>query len=152
MNPPAERTLVENRKARHDYDLTDTFEAGVALRGSEVKSLRGGRGNLREAYVQMRPDGAWLMQCHISPYEQANINNHEPTRARRLLLHRHELSKLKKATAERGMTIVPTRLYLKGSLIKLEIAVGRGRKSYDKRHALKAKDAKREMDRARRGG
>lgn len=143
----ATRSLVENRRARHDYELTDRFEAGISLLGSEVKSLRAGHGNLREAFVRLRDDGAWLMQCHISPYEQANINNHEPTRPRRLLLHAHELSKLRKATAEKGMTLVPTKLYLKGSKIKLEIAIGRGKKSHDKRHSLKERDARREMAR-----
>ena len=150
MAKPADRTLVDNRRARHDYDLTDRFEAGISLVGSEVKSLRAAQGNLREAYVRVKADGAWLMGCHISPYEQANINNHEPVRPRRLLLHHHELNKLRKAAGEKGMTLVPTRLYLKGSLIKLEVAIGRGRKGQDKRQALKARDAKREIDRHRR--
>ena len=151
MKAEAERLLVENRKARHDYELTDRFEAGVALRGSEVKSLRAGNANLREAFIVLKSDGAWLTGCHIAAYEQANQFNHEPTRRRQLLLHHHELAKLRKAIAVKGMTLVPTKLYLKGSRVKLEIAIGRGRKQHDKRHALKAQDAKREIDRARRG-
>lgn len=149
MKPPAVRVLVENRKARHDYELGDRFEAGLALVGSEVKSLRAGQANLREAYVTLKPDGAWLMGCHISHYKEANVQNHEPLRPRRLLLHLHELSKLRKATAEKGMTIVPTQLYLKGSRIKLEIAVGRGKKHHDKRQALKERDAQMEIRRSR---
>lgn len=151
MKPPDERTLVENRKARHDYELTDHFEAGLALLGSEVKSLRAGNANLREAYVQLRDDGAWLVGCHIAPYEQASHFNHDPLRRRQLLLHHHELTKLRKATHEKGMTVVPVRLYLKGSRMKLEVALGRGRKHHDKREAIKDRDAKRDIQRAQRG-
>lgn len=150
MKGDGTRLLVDNRKARHDYTLTDTFEAGISLLGSEVKSLRAGNANLREAFVVLKDNGAWLVNCHISPYTQANVFNHEPTRKRQLLLHRHELSKLRKATTEKGMTVVPTKLYLKGSRVKLEVAVGRGKKLHDKRHDLKAKQAKREMERAQR--
>ena len=138
MKAPAVRTLVENRKARHDYELSDRFEAGLALLGSEVKSLRAGKGNLAEAYVTLKKSGAWLMDAHISPYLQANQFNHEPTRPRQLLLHQHELQKLRKALHQKGMTIVPLKLYLKGSRLKLEIAIGKGRKSHDKRHIAHA--------------
>jgi SsrA-binding protein len=144
---PRIKMLVENRRARHDYDLKDKFEAGVALVGSEVKSLRAGKGNLQEAYVTVRANGVWLIDAHISPYAQANQFNHKPRRARRLLLHHHEISKLRKASKIRGMTIVPLKLYLKGSYVKLEIALGKGRQQHDKRHALKAREAKRDMDR-----
>jgi SsrA-binding protein len=137
-NPPI-RNLVTNRRAKFDYLLEDTFEAGLALVGSEVKSLRAGSANIKEAFVRIGKDGAWLVGCHISPYEAANRNNHDPLRERRLLLNRHELSKLRKATTERGKTIVPIRLYLKGSRVKLEIAVGKGKKNYDKRATLKDK-------------
>ncbi len=133
------RVLVTNRRATFDYELHDRFEAGVSLLGSEVKSLRGGRANLQEAYVRIDPEGATLVGCHISPYEQANRNNHAPLRERRLLLQRTELTKLRKATAERGYTVVPTKIYLKGSWVKIEIAVGRGKKTYDKRESLKKK-------------
>ena len=144
---PRIKQLVDNRRARHDYDLGDRFEAGIALVGSEVKSLRAGKGNLQEAYVAVRPDGAWLVDAHISPYRQANQFNHEPRRTRRLLLHHHEISKLRKATAIKGMTIVPLKLYLKGSMVKLEIAVGKGRRQHDKRHAIKEREAKRDIRR-----
>ena len=140
--------IVVNRKARHSYEIFDTFEAGLSLLGSEVKSLRGGRANLQEAYVRLDRDGnAELLGCHISPYEAANRNNHEPLRPRRLLLHNHELSKIRKATRERGMTIVPLRMYFKGSRVKLEIGLAKGKKSHDKRHDLKARDAKRDAQR-----
>lgn len=145
------RDLVTNRRARHDYEIADTFEAGLALLGSEVKSIRAGRANLQESYVRLDDDlDAWLLGCHISPYEQANRNNHEPVRPRRLLLHRHELRKLHRETRQKGRTIVPLRLYLKGSRIKLEIGLATGRRKADKRHALKEKDARREMARAAR--
>lgn len=148
-DPNRIKDLVVNRRARHEYELYEHFEAGLALLGSEVKSLRAGKGNLQEAYVGLQPDGAWLMQCHISPYNHANRQNHDPMRPRRLLLHSHELLKLRRATAERGMTIVPLRLYLKGSLVKVEIAIARGKKLHDKRHALKERDARRDMERHR---
>jgi len=143
------RDIVVNRKARHEYFVEETFEAGLSLLGSEVKSLRAGRANLQEAYVRLDAGGAWLVGCHISPYTHANRNNHEPTRDRRLLLHRSELYKLRRGTQQKGMTIVPLRIYLQGSLFKVEIALAKGKKLHDKRHALKAKQAKREMDRGR---
>ncbi len=141
------RNLIENRRARHEYTLLDKFEAGLALLGSEVKSLRMGRGNLKEAFILIKSDGAWLMQCHISQYTHANRQNHDPIRPRRLLLHHHELNKLRRSTNEKGMTVVALRMYLKGSRVKLEIALAKGKKTHDKRHALKERDAKREMRR-----
>jgi SsrA-binding protein len=144
-----QRDLVTNRKAHHEFFIEDRFEAGLALLGSEVKSLRAGQANLQEAHVRLTPDGAWLHGCHISPYKWANRNNHEPVRPRRLLLRRSELAKLRKGTKEKGMTIVPLRLYLKGSWVKVEIALAKGKKYHDKRHSLKARDARRDMDRAR---
>jgi len=146
VEPPV-RTLIEHRKARHEYAIFDTFEAGLSLLGSEVKSLRIGRGNLKEAFVLIKPDGAWLMQCHISQYTHANRQNHDPIRPRRLLLHRHELNKLRRGTREKGMTVIALRMYLKGSRVKLEIALAKGKKLHDKRHALKERDATREMRR-----
>lgn len=147
--PPRERALIENRRARHEYDLGDSFEAGISLLGSEVKSLRGGRGNLQEAWVRIDDEGATLIGFHISPYEQANRNNHEPLRHRRLLLNRSELAKLRKGT-EKGLTIVPTKVYVKGRYIKVEITLAKGRKLHDKRHAIKERDVVREMRRQRR--
>jgi SsrA-binding protein len=143
------RVLVENRRARFDYALEDTFEAGIALAGSEVKSVRMGKANLQEAWVRLDADGAWLMGCHISPYAEANRFNHEPLRERRLLLNRSELAKLRKQVSIRGRTIVPTRIYLKGSWVKVEIAVATGKKLHDKRHAIKERESKREMARSR---
>ncbi|NCG21940.1 MAG: SsrA-binding protein SmpB [Rhodobacterales bacterium] len=150
MKPPALKILVENRKAKHEYDIGDRFEAGISLLGSEVKSLRNGRGNLAEAYVVIRPSGAWLMDCHISPYAQANQFNHEPLRKRQLLLKQPELAKMRKATQQKGMALVPLKIYVKGSRIKLEFAIAKGRKNYDKRQALKTRDAKKDIRRASR--
>jgi SsrA-binding protein len=143
------RDLVKNPKARHEFHVLDVFEAGVGLLGSEVKSLRAAKGNLREAYIRLKGDGAWLMQCHISAYTPANRQNHDPVRPRRLLLNRHELAKLRRGTREKGMTIVPLRIYLKGSLIKVEIALSKGKKLHDKRETLKARDAERALRRIR---
>jgi len=147
--PEPVRNIVTNRRARHDYHLHDRFEAGIALLGSEVKSLRAGKANLQEAYVRLDPGGAWLVGCHISPYTHANRLNHDPLRERRLLLHQREIDKLQRGTREKGMTIVPLRLYLKGSRVKVELALAKGKRLHDKRESLKARDAKREIERRR---
>jgi SsrA-binding protein len=147
---PQIRVLIENRRVRHEYLLEDSFEAGISLLGSEVKSLRAGNANLAEAWIRLDPVGATLVGSHISPYPQANRQNHEPMRERRLLLHHHELLKLERGVRQKGMTVVPVRLYLKGSRVKLEIALARGKKLHDKRDTLRQRDAQREMDRARR--
>ena len=147
---PSIRVLIENRRARHDYQLLDIFEAGVALLGSEVKSIRMGNANLAEAYVRLSDDGAWLVGCYVAPYTEAHRENHEPRRPRRLLLHGSELLKLNRGVRQRSMTVVPVKLYLKGSRIKLEIALARGKQHQDRRQDLKERDAKREMERARR--
>lgn len=144
------RNLVLNRRAKHDYFLSDVMEAGISLLGPEVKSLRAGKANLQDGYVKLTATGALLVGCHISMYAEANRENHEPLRERALLLHRNELDRLRKATRERGVTVIPLRLYLKGNRVKVEIALAKGKKHYDKRHTLKEKDAKREMDRNRR--
>lgn len=149
MSKTENRDVVVNRKARHDFNLSDSFEVGLQLLGSEVKSLRAGNANLRDAHVQLRGDGAWLMGLHISPYIEAHQFNHDPLRPRKLLLHRHELSKLQRAIQQKGMTIVPLRIYRKGSLFKAEIALAKGKKLHDKRESLKAKDAERDMHRVR---
>lgn len=144
------RQLHENRKARHEYTLTDTLEAGMVLLGSEVKSLRvSGNVNFADAYVDLRPDGAWLLSAYIAPYEQANRENHDPRRPRKLLLHKREIEKLRKATRERGVTLIPIKLYFKGSRVKVELAVAKGKKQYDKRQALKAKDVEKQLRRIR---
>lgn len=145
----AQRDLVANRKAFHEFSVEDRFEAGLVLRGTEVKSLRMGRANLQEAFVRVAPEGAYLEGCHISPYEQGNRFNHEPLRSRRLLLQRPELFKLRKGIAEKGLTIIPLRVYLLGSIVKVEIALAKGKKLHDKRQSLKERDAKREMSRNR---
>jgi len=147
---PPIRVLIDNRRARHEYLLLDSFEAGISLLGSEVKSLRAGEANLQEAFVTLRADGAWLHGLHINPYRWATHEQHEALRPRRLLLHRHELAKLRKATGQKGMTIVPTKIYLKGSRIKVEVSLAKGKKLHDKRHSLKERDARRDMDRHRR--
>ena len=142
------KLIVSNRKARHDYHLDDRFEAGLVLQGTEVKSLRGGKGSLVEAWVKLDQGEAWLMQAHIPEYAFGNRNNHDPTRPRKLLLHRRELDRLAHTVGSQGVTLVPTRLYLKGGRIKLEFAVGRGKNVADKRQSAKERDARREMDRA----
>jgi len=145
-----EKTVTVNRKAQHDYHIVRTLEAGLSLRGTEIKSIREGRVSIREAYV--RPDGGevWLVGAHIAHYAPAGSTNHDPTRRRRLLLHKRQIAELRRAVESEGVTIVPLRLYLKGGRAKLEIAVGRGKKRYDKRAAMAKRDADRQMQRALR--
>ncbi len=142
--------IARNKKARHNYELLDTFEAGLELLGSEVKSLRNGRASLAEAYVKVRKGEAWLQGAHIPPYAHATHENHEPKRHRKLLLGKRELKKLHQGTNEKGLTVVPLKLYFKGPWAKVEIALGRGKKMHDKRESLKRDQDKRDMDRARR--
>jgi SsrA-binding protein len=141
------KTVASNRKAQHEYDLEETFEAGIALTGTEIKSVRAGRVNLRDGYVQVKPNGAWLMNCHISPYDPASRENAEPLRPRRLLLHKKELMRMQSRVAERGWTIVPLRVYLKDNRAKVEIALARGKRQYDKRESIARRDADRDMER-----
>ena len=143
-----EKLIAENRKARHDYYLSDFVEAGLVLTGTEVKSCRDGRANLRQAYAEIRGNEAWLVGAHISVYEQGNINNHEPERARKLLLHRHQVDEMNEKVREKGMTLAPTRLYFKDGRVKIEIAVARGKDLHDKRADVVKRDADREMQRA----
>lgn len=144
------KEILANRRARFEYTLGDKFEAGLSLLGSEVKSLREGRvTTLNEAFIMVDAKGAKMLNLHIPPYPWANRNNHEPRRERRLLLNRHEIEKLRKGLTTGGMTIVPLRLYWKGNKVKLEIALGKGKKTHDKRAAIKDRDAKREMERHR---
>ncbi len=143
------KLIVSNRRARHDYFLDDRYEAGLVLQGTEVKSLRGGKGSLAEAWVKIDDNGeAWLMQAHIPEYEYGNINNHNPVRPRKLLLHRREIDEASRAVSAKGATLVPTRIYLRGGRIKLEFALGKGKNVADKRQTAKERDAKREIDRA----
>ena len=150
MSDDTTRLLNDNRRARFEYTLSDALEAGLVLVGSEVKSLRvSGNVNLSDAFVDLRPDGAWLLQSYIAPYEQANRENRDPRRARKLLLHANQITKLRKATREKGVTVIPTKLYFKGSRVKLEIAVARGKKQYDKRQSIKERDVERQLRRIR---
>lgn len=148
---PGEKLIAQNRRARHDYDLMDRFEAGLVLKGSEVKSLREGHADLKDSYITIRRGEAFLVGCHIRPYAFARDGGHEPEADRKLLLHAREIQKLQRQTDERGLTLVPLRLYFRKGRAKLEFAVGRGRRTHDKRHAIKERDQKREIDRALRG-
>ena len=140
---PGEKLIASNKKALHDYFVLQKAEAGVALTGTEVKSLRGGKANIKDSYVLFKYGEAFLFNAHISPYSHGNLQNHEPERNRKLLLHRREIEKLHEQVVEKGLTVVPLRLYFKGGKVKVEIAVVRGKKLYDKRETEK----KRELDR-----
>ncbi len=144
------KLVAQNKKARHDYAIEDTFEAGIVLTGTEVKSLRQGRCSLADAYASVQDGEVWLLGAHIPEYADGTRANHDPDRPRKLLLHRAEIDKLLAKAAEKGLTIVPLQIYFKKGIAKVEISVARGRKLYDKREALKAQDAKRDMDRALR--
>ncbi len=148
---PSQKTVVSNRRALHDYDIVERFEAGIVLTGAEVKSLRGGRGSLREAYGRVRGDEVWLEGMHIPPYEQAmDKARQDPTRTRKLLLHRREIERLVGKTAERGLALVPLRVYFSHGLAKLELGLGRGKRQYEKRQALAEREHRREMEQAAR--
>jgi SsrA-binding protein len=142
-----EHTVALNRRARHDYNVEETVEAGLVLTGSEIKSIRAGRANLAEAYARIEKGEAWLIGAHIAPYEQANQFNHEPTRTRKLLLHRRQIAELLGKTQTKGYTLIPLRLYIRDGLAKLEIGLGRGRKAYDKRRVIAERDARRQLER-----
>ncbi len=144
----SKKTLVRNRKARHDYFIEDTFEAGIALQGTEVKSARGQRMNLSDSYARVDNGEIWLVGLHISPYKQGNVFNHDPLRIRKLLMHKREIERLRKQKEEKGMTIIPLSLYLKNGRIKVELALAKGKHLYDKRQDKAARDATREMARA----
>jgi SsrA-binding protein len=143
----SEQTVALNRRARHDYAIDETIEAGLVLTGTEIKAIRAGRANLAEAYARIERGEAWLIGAHIAPYEQGNRNNHEPTRTRKLLLHRDQIAELIGRTQAKGFTLVPVRLYIRDGLAKLEIGVARGKKAYDKRRAIAERDARRELER-----
>lgn len=145
---PGIKVLARNRKARFDYHVLETFEAGMALTGTEVKSAREGKVQLKDSYVEVRDGQAWLVGAHISPYSHGNRENHDPERPRKLLLRRREIDKLMGRSIIRGQTIVPLAVYLKGSWIKVEIALAQGKKLYDKRRAQKEKVVEREMEEA----
>lgn len=142
------KVIAQNKKAYHDYFVDDEIEAGIELAGTEVKSVRLGRVNLKDSYISCKTGEAILIGMHISPYEQGSINNHEPLRSRRLLLHRKEINKLIGLTSQEGCTLIPLKLYFKGQYVKLSVGVCRGKKNYDKRAAIAERDAKRNIDRA----
>ncbi len=142
------KLIATNRKAYHDYFLEDTYEAGIVLTGTEIKSVRAARVNLRDGFVQVKDGEAWLINVHISPYDFGNRENHEPRRERKLLLHRQEIRKLQSKVSERGWTIVPLRMYIKDGRAKVEIALVRGKRLYDKKDAIAERDADRELRRA----
>ena len=146
-------TLSVNRKARHDYFIEDTMEAGMVLKGTEIKSMREASVNLRDSFVVVRNGEAWVRDMHVSPYSQASTHEDEldPKRPRKLLLHKRQIRKLDEATSQKGMTIVPLRLYLKNNRAKLEIGVAKGKKQYDKRNSIAERESKRRIERALRG-
>jgi len=142
------KLIANNKKAYHDYFIDDVYEAGIALQGTEVKALRLGNANLKDSFCRIRNGEVFVDNMHISPYEMGNRENHDPTRSRKLLLHREEIGKLIRKVEEKGFSLVPTKLYFKNSRVKLEIGVARGKKLHDKRETLKRKEADREMARA----
>lgn len=144
------KTIAENRKARHDYFIEDTYEAGLCLVGTEVKSIRAGRVNVKDSYVKIKNGEAIVVGMHISPYEQGNIFNRDPFRERKLLLHKREIMKLRALSEADGYSLIPLSLYLKDGLVKMELAVAKGKKLYDKRHDIAERDAKRQIEQRRK--
>jgi SsrA-binding protein len=145
--PSGEKLIADNRRARHDYNLLERVEAGLVLSGSEVKSLRQGHAILQRAYADARDGEIWLVGLHIPPYEQASVEPHEPDRDRKLLLHRRQIDQLSAKTAEKGLTLVPTRLYFKDGRAKVELAVARGKEGRDKRRDIADRETKRRLER-----
>ena len=141
------RLIANNKKAYHDYFIEETYEAGIALVGTEVKSLRMGKCSIKESFVRIEDDGVYILGMHISPYEKGNIFNKDPLRTRKLLLHKREINKLRGAIAQKGYTIVPLQVYFKESLVKVEIGLAKGKKLYDKRTDIAKKDQRREAER-----
>jgi SsrA-binding protein len=146
----SDRSIATNRRARHEYEILETLEAGLVLRGTEVKSLRAGLVNFKDSYATVRNGEVWFLGCHISPYSHGTDANHDPERDRKLLLHEREIKRLSGKIAERGLTLVPLKLYFKKGRAKLEIGLARGKKLHDKRSALREREVRREMDKAAR--
>ncbi|MBR9979385.1 MAG: SsrA-binding protein SmpB [Desulfatitalea sp.] len=144
------KIIAENRKARHDYFIEDEYEAGMVLTGTEVKSLRQGRANLKDSYARIRNGEVWVHQMHISPYAFAYYDNHDPLRVRKLLLHNHEIKQLYGKMNERGYSLIPLRLYFRGGKVKLLLALAKGKKQYDKRDSIRQREHKRDLDRQRK--
>jgi len=146
VNSKSNNDLVSNRRATFNYEILETFEAGIALQGTEIKSLRNNGGSLQEAYVKVIGNDLWLVGCNIAPYRFGNIHNHEERRERKLLMHKREIDRLRTATQEKGQTIIPLAFYLKDGRVKVKIATAKGKKNFDKREAIKERDEKRHMD------
>lgn len=144
------KIIADNRKARHEYFIEDRFEAGLALKGTEVKSLRQGRANLKDSYARIRKGEVYVHQLHISPYPFAYYDNHDPLRVRKLLLHRYEIKKLYGKMNERGYALIPLRLYFRDGKVKMELALAKGKRKYDKRESIKRRDEQRDLDRQRK--
>jgi len=147
-----DRTIATNRRARHEFEILETFEAGLVLRGTEVKSLRAGQVNFKDSYATVKHDEMWLLGCHIPTYSHGTDANHDPERDRKLLLHRKEITRLVGKVAERGLTVVPLKLYFKDGRAKIEIGLARGKKLHDKRATLRERESRREMDKATKVG
>ena len=150
--PSEDRVVATNRRARHEYEILETLEAGLVLRGTEVKSLRDGQVNFKDSYATVRNGEAWLRGCHISPYSHGTDANHEPERDRKLLLHKREITRIVGKTAEKGLTVVPLKIYFKHGRIKIEIGLARGKKLHDKRATLRERETRREMEKEARAG
>lgn len=150
MSTDKRKVIATNRKARHDFEILDTYEAGLVLTGSEIKSIRAGKVNLREGYVQPRDGEMWLLNTHIASYDQAGLFGHDPLRPRKLLLHRKEIARISSRVQEKGLTVVPLMIYLTRGLAKIEIGLARGKHQYDKRQSLRQQDSKRQIERALR--
>ncbi len=148
MTAEAVKLITSNRRARHDYAILDTFEAGLVLTGTEVKSLRDGKASLQEAYARIDRDEIWLVGMHVPEYSHGNRQNHEPTRTRKLLMHRKEIERLRGMLEQKGLTLVPLRLYWKDGRAKVELGLGRGKKDYDRRQDVAKREAQREIERA----
>ena len=151
VSESGKKIISVNKRARYDYAISETLEAGLVLQGTEVKSLRQGKVSLKDAYADIQNGEAFLMHMHIEQYEQGNRNNHNPERPRKLLLHKQEIRRLTSKTQERGLTLIPTRLYFAGGKAKVELGLAKGKKQYDKRESLKRRSAQREIERAMRG-
>ena len=145
MAEKEQRVVASNRKARHDYFILDTLEAGLVLKGTEVKSLRSGNANLQDSYALVKNGEVWLFGMHISPYEHGSFSNHDPRRTRKLLLSKREIRRLLGRVQEKGLTIIPLSIYFKGAYAKIELAIAQGKKSYDKRESIKQREAKRDI-------
>ena len=142
-----EKVVTTNRKAYHDYNIEDTYEAGIMLQGTEVKSLREGRANLKDSYAIIKDGEIFLLNCHISPYSHGNMQNHDPERTRKLLLHKKEISKLWGKTGQQGFTLIPLKIYFKNGKAKVVLGVAKGKRHYEKRASIKEREAKREIER-----